>query len=73
MLEAREAEKIQKYEHAVQVFHPIALTLGGGTITGRTQTVFEHWRYELGNARYGWLSFDVALSLLKAKSRFFVL
>jgi hypothetical protein len=74
MLDARAKEKCDKYAPMVRsAFHPIVLSLGGGTLSSSTQQLFNFWRETLGSSKYAYMMRGLGISLLGAKSKFFAL
>lgn len=74
ILDEKAEMKVDKYAPtATGSFHPLVMSVGGGTLSTTTEDVFRFWKKILGSASFDSLLRSISISLLRAKSRFFVL
>lgn len=73
-LDKHAQDKTRKYKEVCRnIFFPLVLSVGGGTFATETVAVFDHWKDVMGKTRYRFLTTDMSIGLLRAKSFSFIL
>lgn len=72
-LDTKAQQKITKYASVVQVpFHPIILSVGGGSLSQDTHKLFKFWSDKMNFTVYKNMLRDLSISLLRARARPFL-
>jgi hypothetical protein len=70
-LVSKETEKNARYQgQTASHFYPLVMSLGG-TLSPMSRMLFEHWRACLGSYSYTQMMYELSVSLLRARARFF--